>query len=230
MVDVAKSISLRKRQQIAKANRIMFMWAAGASVVVGFSLVLSVFLFQKITFQAQVLDEKNKTASTLRDNITAVEPLRENVRVLDTDAALRSVRLNDSDRPIQSVLDALPTSPNDTALGSSLTSRIIGGVSGVTLDSITVSPINDASAPSTVGDSGDSQFNQQVFTFAVSVDAQNTSALQDVLQRLEKSIRAFNIVNLTVESQGNKRVMTVTGHAYYQPQKTIQLQDKVIKQ
>lgn len=224
-----KSISLRKRQQIARANRIMFMWATGASVVVGFALVLSLFLLQNIIFQTKVLDAKTKTVSTLENNIKAVEPLRENVRVLDTDTALKSVRLNDTDRAIQSVLDALPTSPNDTALGSSLTTRIIGAVNGVTLDSITVTPVGDGGELSE-GDTGDSQFNKQVFTFAVSVDSQNTSALQEVLQRLEKSIRAFNVVNLSVESQGSKRVLTVTGHAYYTPQKTIELTDKVIRQ
>ncbi len=224
-----KSISLRKRQQIASANRTMFMWAAGASVVVGFALVLSLFLIQNILFQTKVIDAKTKTASTLRKNIDAVEPLRENVRVLDTDAALKSVRLNDTDRSIQSVLDALPTHPNDTALGSSLTTRVIGAVNGVSLDTITVTPVSETATP-TEGDTGDTQFNQQQFTFTVSVDAQNTTALQEVLQRLEKSIRAFNVVNVSVESQGSKRVMTVTGHAYYEPPKTIELKDKVIKQ
>jgi len=42
--------ALRKRTQISQANRTMFLWIAGASALVGFALVASIFLGQKLLF------------------------------------------------------------------------------------------------------------------------------------------------------------------------------------
>ena len=69
--------ALRKRQQIAKANRMMFLWIAGVSVVVGIALVASIFLAQKAFFNEKVLAEKSKTASTLVKNNKVVGVLQD---------------------------------------------------------------------------------------------------------------------------------------------------------
>lgn len=222
----SKSSGLRKRQQIVKANQMMFLWVAAASVVVGFAIVMSIFLGQKIFFGQKVIDKKFKTQTTLQKNIEVVSTLRDNVRVLDTNEALKSVRLNDGDRPIQSVLDALPADANDTALGSSLTSRIIDGINGVTLEAITVQPLTETGDSDTTSSDG---FNKINFTFSVSVNAADTDSLREVLRRVESSIRAINITGLSVESQGTKRVMSAVGYAYYQPAKTIELKDEVVR-
>ena len=47
---VAQQTALRKRQQIASANRTMFLWVAGASVIVGAALVVAVFMTNKLIF------------------------------------------------------------------------------------------------------------------------------------------------------------------------------------
>jgi len=52
--------AIRKRTQIAKANRTMFLWVAVISALVGFALVGSLFLIQKAVFNEKVLTEKNK--------------------------------------------------------------------------------------------------------------------------------------------------------------------------
>ncbi len=221
-----KSVGLRKRQQIVKANQVMFLWVAGASVVIGFAIVISIFLGQKILFGQKVIAKKLETQSTLNQNIKVVSTLRDNVRVLDTNEALKSVRLSDSDRPIQSVLDALPADANDTALGSSLTSRIIGGINGVTLEAITVQPVSGASEVESVSSEG---FNRINFSFSVSVNASDTDSLREVLRRVEGSIRAINITGLSVESQGTKRVMSAVGYAYYEPAKTIEMKEEVVR-
>lgn len=218
---------MRKRQQIVRANQMMFLWVAGASVVVGFAIVICLFLGQRIMFNNKVIAKKNETQTRLQDNINVVPKLQEKVRLLDTDEALRSVRLNDDDLAIQSVLDALPADANDTALGSSLQARLINGVNGVTLETMSVEPVNtvEGEAPS-VSEDGTYRIN---FTFGVSVDANDTDKLREVLLRLEKSIRAINVSTLTVESQSNRRVLTVAGYAYYEPAKTIELRDEVVK-
>jgi hypothetical protein len=226
-----QTTGIRKRQQITKANRTMFLWVAAASVVVGFSLVVAIFLWQKIAFSEKVITEKSKTLSNLTDNLAAVPSLRDNVRLLDTNDDLKATRLKDTDRPIQSVLDALPADANSTALGSSLQSKLLTGVNGVTLDAIKVDPVAGVETPADAGavSSTSAGDNTISFSFTVSVASNNPDALRSVLLQLERSIRAIDVTSLTVEQQGSRLVMTATGHAYYQPAVTIQLQDKVVR-
>jgi hypothetical protein len=223
-----QNVGLRKRQQIMKANRLMFAWVAGVSVVVGFSLVLTVFLLQKITFGEKVLAEKSKTLSVLESNLKEIPSLRDNVRVLDTNEALKSTRVDESDLAVQSVLDALPASANSAALGSSLQAKLLSGVDGVSLDAIRVEPVNGVETSTDTGLTNEAGENTINFTFTVSVANTKPDALREVLRQVERSIRALNITALTVEQQGQRLVMTATGHGYYQPAVSIDLKDKVV--
>ena len=64
MAEAKKDTSLNKRRQIHRSGRVMFGWVAGASVLVGFGLVIGGFLVQGIVFETKVLAEKNQTTST----------------------------------------------------------------------------------------------------------------------------------------------------------------------
>ncbi len=227
--------AIRKRQQIARANRMMFLWVAGVSVVVGIAIVASLFLLQKAWFNEKVLAEKSKTASILTDNNKVIGELKDQVRVLNTNDALRSVMTPADSQPVQVVLDALPSDANSSALGSSLQEKFLNG-SGLTLDSLSVDPVQgvesqdslnvqDASKSST--GSGD---NQITFRFSVSTDVSNASAFKELLQKLERSIRAIDITSLSVETQGNRIILAVDGRAFYEPAKTVELKDKTVKQ
>lgn len=228
----AKSV-IKKRDKIASANRTMFLWVSGVSAIVGFAVVLSLFLGQKIAFGEKVLGEKEKTASTLEANIKTIPELKDNVRVLDTNEGLKITRLNDTDRPIQSVLDALPADANSTALGASLQSKLLSGISGVTLDTIKVDPVYglETDQSSTEEDAGATTVsgNTISFTLTVSTRATNPEALREVLLRLEKSIRAINVQTISITTQSSRLVLTVSGVAYYEPEKSIQLKDKVVR-
>lgn len=220
----SKSTGIRKRQEITKANQMMFLWVAGISVIVGFSLVIALFLGQKIIFGEKVVSQKEVTARTLSENLAIVDQLRDNVRVLDTNEDLNSTRLKDGDSALQSVLDALPADANSTALGSSLQSKLLSGVNGVTIDTIRVDPVVDAV-------DGEESFGENTiqFSFTVSVASTNPDALREVLLRLERSIRAINITNLSVERQGSRIALSAIGQAYYEPAKTLELKEKVVK-
>lgn len=222
-------VAIRKRQQILKANQAMFLWVASASVVVGFSLVIAIFLWQKIDFGEKVLTEKLKTVTTLNKNLAAVPGLRDNIRVLNTNENLAATRLHEADPAVQSVLDALPADANSAALGSSFQAKLLSGVSGVTLDTIKVDPV--VGVETQVGEEvpEDSIKNTISFSFTVSVASNNPDALRQVLQRIERSIRAIDITSLTVEQQGSRLVMSAAGHAYYEPARSVQLKDKVVR-
>jgi hypothetical protein len=222
-----KTTGMRKRQQISHASRMMFIWIAAVSIVVGFCIVLMVFLVQKILFGERVINEKQKTVAVLQKNLDTVQSLKDNIRVLNTNEALQSTRLNDSDPAVQSVLDALPGEANPTSMAASLQTKLIGGVAGVTIESLKVDSSDDAAIAAAGGN--DISSNKIGFSFAVSSAAGNQTGLRQVLLNIEKSIRPFNITTLSIESQGQNIVMTATGFGYYDPAQTIQPSKKVVR-
>jgi hypothetical protein len=229
----SQDVALRKRQQIANANRMMFTWVAVVSVVVGVAIVGSIFLLQKAWFNEKVLAEKAKTASILVHNNSVIGKLKDEVRVLNTNEALKSAMAPGESEPVQVVLDALPSEANSSALGSSLQEKFLKDPA-LTIESLNVDPVvgvesqtnsnvQDASSAVSTGQ------NQITFRFSVSTDVNNASVLKNLLKKLEGSIRAINITILTVETQGNKLILTVDGNAFYEPAKTVELKNKTVK-
>lgn len=224
--------AIRKRTQIAKANRTMFLWVAGVSVVFGFALVGSIFLVQKTLYNERVLAEKNKTISILESNNSNIPELEAQVRVLDSNEALSTVKSNATDQALQVILDALPSEANSLALGASLQNKLLSGIAGLSIDSLQVDPV--VGVETTVAETTvnalqtDALADQSQITFKFSVSG-SEAALKEVLTRLERSIRAIDVMSLTIETQGTTRVMTIGGRAFYEPARTVQLKDKVVK-
>jgi len=224
--------AIRKRTQIAKASRMMFMWVAAASVVVSFSAVTAYFLTQKLVFNERVLFEKNKTVSVLNANNEAVEELQTAIRVLDTNEALLQSRANPADQAVRVILDALPSDANSLALGASLQSRLLGDIPSLSLNTLTVRPVvgieelaEDGAVPAVEeNESGVENF----IDFSFEVEGPQ-AALYTALVNLERSIRTFHITNLQIENREGTQVMTVTARAYYEPARQIKLYDKVVE-
>ncbi len=224
---------LRKRQQIAKSNQMMFLWIIAVSAVVGFSVVLIVFLAQRIWFGESVIREKENTISVLNKNLEVVPDLQDNVRLLNTNEALISSRLDANHSALQVVLDALPADANSTAMASSLQTRLLTGVPGVTIESLKVEPVSGLEVDSTntsINSSSDPAENAIGFSFSISANNSRQDGLRKVLQQIEKSIRPFNISTLTIESQGSRVFLSATGSGYYEPAQKVQLTDKVVTQ
>lgn len=228
-----KDVAIRKRTQIAKANRTMFLWVAAVSAVVGVALVGSIFLIQKITFNEKVLSEKNKTISILNKNNNNVSELEAQVRVLDSNQALIDSKAKPDDQAIQVILDALPQSANSLALGASLQNKLLAGIPGLTINSLQVDPVVGVeslssgvtiSSPSVASISS----GQPQITFRFTVKGDEV-ALKEVLTRLERSIRTIDITSLRIESQNASRILTIQGRAFYEPAKSVELKDKVVK-
>lgn len=210
----------------------MFLWIAGASALVGFAVVASIFIGQKLVFNEKVLLAKNRTVSTLNANNKVVADLKTNVRVLDTNTDLAKVKASPSDQTIQVILDALPSDANSLALGSSLQSKLLAGIPGLTLVSLQVDPVqgieslNNSAVVS--GSSAVTAGTSNQITFQFSVTGNQVSLLQ-ALTNLERSIRTIDITRLQIENQGSLQSMTVQGRAFYEPATTITLYDKVVK-
>lgn len=234
---VAQQTGLRKRQQIASANRTMFLWVAGASVIVGAALVVAVFMVNKLIFTEKVIAKKQTTASTLSDNLDAINKLKERVRVLNTDENLQSVMTSDETDPVQVVLDALPSSANSSALGASLQQKLLNQP-GITIDSVTVDPPQGDLAESSDGSSSDSSesstdatVTQNVipFSFVVHSNGSDVQPIQNLLTTLEKSIRTIDLTSVSLDYQGGQLQLTASGQAFYQPPQTTKLGTETVK-
>lgn len=222
-------VGVRKRQQIASSNKTMFLWVAGASVIVAFAIVMSVFMIKQIVFTEKILMEKNKTVSTLEKNAENADVLDKNIKKLRADKNLTLVRSSASDNNLDVIIDAMPYATDNVAFGSSLQTVLLTGIS---LDSMSVDPLNTSTAPTSsdvdtnavdvVGDS-----KSMTFSFKVTG---SSGQLQELLSRLNRSIRPIKIVSLQLESAGSdKLTATVQAATYYQPKKTLDLQTKVVK-
>lgn len=230
MAEAKKDTSLNKRRQIDRSGRVMFGWVAGASVLVGFALVIGGFLVQRLVFETKVLAEKSQTMSTLDNNIKTYDGLRDNIRVLNTNSALGSAKFNDKEDPLRVILDALPADNNSLALGASI-QNLVGRVPGAKLESFqTVSADETATdSSSSKDDNTVSSSNVQQTAFTMELSASNADILRDVLRNFEKSIRVIDIDESTIEASDSKFTMSISGHAYYLPGKTVQLNKKGIK-
>lgn len=222
-------VGLRKRQQIAGANKMMFIWVAGASVIVGAALVASVFLGEKLIFTEKVLGAKQDTASVLSDNLDNVGKLKDQVRVLNTNSALKSSMTSDETDPIQVVLDALPSDANSTALGASLQQYFLDDPD-ITVQSLSVIPVEGVeSSDATVSDDASVSAAQNSISFNFTVNIKSAGAVESLLKNLERSIRTIDLTNLTINYQDGTFVVNADGVAYYEPAKTVTLKDETIK-
>lgn len=233
-----QEVALRKRQQISKANRTMFLWVAGASALVGIGIVVAVLLTQRALFNEKILGDKGTTLSTLEKNIKNVDLLKKQIQVMNTNQALTDSMVPGESQPIRVVLDALPSEANSSAFGSSLQEYFLKDpqlqIEAFNVDAVAGVESQDTSglatqtaAPVSAAPATDS--SKIAFGFSVSTDSANISALKTLLQKLERSIRTINVTSVAVEMQSNRIVLTVSGEAYYQPAVTVQLKNKVEK-
>lgn len=222
------AVGVRKRQQIASSNKTMFLWVAGASVIVAFAIVVSIFLVKQIVFTEKILMEKNKTVGTLDKNIETAAILNKNVKKLRADKNLTLVRSSASDNNLDVIIDAMPYATDNVSLGSSLQTVLLTGIS-IDAMSVDLSNSDSTSTSGTSINAIETVGNSKFMTFSFKVTG-SSEQLQGLLVRLNRSIRPIKIVSLQLESAGpSKLTATVQAATYYQPKKTLDLQQKVVK-
>ncbi len=217
-----KDVAIRKRQQIDSSKKTMFIFVAAASFILGVALVVSVFLIKQIIFHTKIIAEKQNTITTLDKNIEAVDGLKNNLRVLETDSALLSSRLKDDSSALQVILDALPDNNNADALGASLQRRFVGAVDGLSLESLVVGASSDQADEAYLS-SGEPGIP---FTMTVRGSAKN---LKQLLLRFEKSIRVIELTNVEIQANDSGLSLKIQGLAPYKAAQEVKLENKVVK-
>lgn len=250
---MAKETGLRKRSQIKKANRTMFIWVASMSAIAMVCLVVSYHLVLSTFFKGRVIAAQMQTIGNLDTSIKNTdsnneESLGAQILALDTNENLAMVKANPEDQAIQVILDALPSTNNALSFGASLQKVLLVGPQGVNIKNITVESVGsevieegvvqstdtaaDADSAST---SEDAVNNDEAISDSLSSMSFNfviegpEMSLQEILQRLEKSIRTIYVKSISIQRQGNANEMSVSGNVFYQLEKTADLQEKVVK-
>lgn len=216
-------VPIRKRTQIAKTNKTMFLWIAVSSALVGSALVVSLFMAQKLVYNEKVLAAKQLTVSNLEHNNTVITELQDAVRVLDTNSALISSKANEDDQAVQVILDALPSEANSFALGASLQNKLLSGINGLSIESMRVDPV--LGIETDAGNSKKVAANEITFQFVVKGSQRS---LKEALVNLEKSIRTIEVTSVSIEIQSKGPQMTVKGKAYFEPAATLELKSKEV--
>lgn len=211
---IKDAASLRKRAQIAKANRTMFVWVACASIIVSAAAVLVVMMVQRASHNQKAISELSKTVSVLKRNNENISQLEGQIRALGSNESLLNLRMNDTDNALRVILDALPAEPNPSALGASLQTKLFGNIK---VESVQVMPLGELNEES-----------EHAISFQFTVKGSATQ-LKTLLTRLERSIRTIQIAHMKIESSGGEQSLTVNGRAYYSPAKVLELTDKSIK-
>lgn len=222
---MASQISGSKQRAIDKSKRTMFIWIAAMSAVIGICVVVAIFLVQLILYKGKVVNQVQETASTLHQNNNAASELVNSVVALNANTALGETKAYDDEEPLAVVLDALPADYNSLALGASLQQKLLDGIDGLSVESIIVD--NGASSDSATGDDSITTDSTTV-PVTIQATATNVAAIQEMLQRFERSIRVIDVDSFTLEATETGYNVTISAHAYYQPEKSVQLTEKTI--
>ncbi len=226
----AKKVALTgKRQQIAQSNKVMFLWVAGASVIVSFALVASVFLVKQMIFQTKIIAAKAETNNTLQDNIETTPDLKREVEKLIANQNLTEARAKADQNNLSVIFDALPYVADEIGFGSSLQSILLAGLG--TPENITINSLSDSTAVEEgVEEAGlpiPEGAQEVAFTFTITGTDKD---IKEILTRFDRSIRPIQIDSLSLQAGGGNRVTaTIQARTFYQPAKTLELKNKTVK-
>ena len=222
-----KIVAVRKRQQIDASKKTMFIFVASAAFVVGVAAVVGMMLIQQILFHGKILGEQQRTEATLNHNLATIQQLKDNVRALEANSALNSVKHSEESSALQVVLDALPDVANGDSLGASLHKRFADSIDGLTLENLTVEPVNQDITQPDASDPAIQDGSVLYFTMEVRGTADKLKAL---LGKLEKSIRPIDVEKISIEAgEDGQMSMTLRGAAHYELSQKVELDTKVVR-
>lgn len=224
---MARAKISRKRLQIDKANASMVISIAVAAFLVIFSLVSARALWAKRNFQERIIGDKELAVGQLQTNLAAVDELMVAYKVFveTPDNLIGGNPGGSGDRDgdnAKIILDALPSKYDFPALATSL-EKILKS-KNYRIDSI--SGTDDEIAQSTVA-SDQAQVPLEI-PFELSASG-NFNSIDDLLSTLNRSIRPIKINTMQVTGTNTELTLSITATTYYQPERTLDLQKKVIQ-
>jgi hypothetical protein len=217
-----------KRTLIDKANTRIVVYVSVAAFILVFSLVATKTLISQAAYQNRVIDAKRVAVNQLESDLSASSKLQTSYNAF-VNTAQNAIGGNPTGTGPQDgnnakiVLDALPDTYDFPDFTTSL-DNLLSSQSGVTIDGI-----SGTDEEATLGTSQPSANPQpQPIPFSVSV-AGSYSSLQGVISTFERSTRPIQVQTLEITGNDPNLTMTVTAQTYYQPAKSLNISEKVVK-
>jgi len=222
--------TVAKKIFLTKTGKSMFIWVTVCSIISSVAVVVSIALTQRIFFINKVIDEKNKTINDLKLNNSEIPKLQDSVRALNSNQNLIDSKARESDEPVQVVLDALPSELNTAALGSYLDELRSKYSNGVDVSNIGIGPSDYTSTSSSLNSTKVAGAYEIPVTFNLEGSQENVI---NFLTNLERSVRAIDIRTISSlispkEGVSNNIKVDLSGVVYYQPAKTIKVEEKAL--
>jgi hypothetical protein len=217
-----------KHVAINKANAQMVAVVAVASFITVFCLVASKAVLSQNQYQGRVSKAKEKAHQQLQKNIKAFDSLVVSYKAFDGTSTNviggNASGTGDNDGSNSKlILDALPSTYDFPALTSSLEKILhdqslkIGSITG-TDDQINQQSNSESSSPQPIA-----------VPFSFTVNNANYSSVQQLIAKLQVSIRPIQVDKLTISGGANNMTLTVNGHTYFQPAKSLSITKQVVK-
>jgi len=226
-----------KRLAISKANTQMVIVLGVASFITVFCIVASFSIWTTTRYQVKVIAASQKAKDRLSEDITAYNNLvsayqkfdSPTTNVLGGSAKTGSTgssngnSFNNSGDNAKIVLDALPSAYDFPALATSVETILSNG--GFDIGNIT------GTDNQTTEQSNNSSPNPQpvAMPFEFNVVNTNYTAIGQLLNTLNSSIRPMQINTINMEGSGSQMSLTINAQTYYQPAKTLSITNKVVR-
>lgn len=217
-----------KRVAISKANAQMVAVVAVAAFVSVFCLIASNAVFSQNRYQARVISAKEKAHKQLQQNINTYGDLATAYKAFDNASAnvIGGTKDGTGDNDGSNskiILDALPPTYDFPALTSSIEKILTDNHLQVTSITGTDDQVNQQKNKA----SASPQPVQIPFTFTVS--NASYSSVNQLMSKLQQSIRPIQIDTLDASGSQNDMTVTVSAHTYYQPAKAVSITKETIK-
>jgi len=225
---MAKNEVSSKRVAIDKASAQMVAIVAAAAFVTVFCLMASKTVLSQNQYNSRVMSAKQKAYNQLQDNIEAFDTLQKSYKAFNSTSTnvIGGIATGNGDNDGSNskiILNALPSTYDFPALTSSLEKMLsdrglkVTSISG-TDDQVKQQDNVSSSNPKPV---------EIPFTFTVS--NANYNAVNELFKAMQSSIRPFYVDTLDVSGGGNNMKVTVEGHTYFQPSRSIEPTTKVVR-
>jgi Tfp pilus assembly protein PilO len=205
-----------KHIQIDKANTLILIAATVTTVIVVLSIVASKTLVNQISYQNKVTSLRSKANKQLEANVKSSATL---VTAYETFEGSSESAIGTADKNSKIVLDALPSKYDFPALATSLEKVITD--SGAKIDSI-VGTDDEVLAKQ---ESPDPTPVEMPFSIT---STGNFNTAKTLISNLERSIRPIKITSVTFNGSDSSLQTTIVASTYYQPEKKLEIQQKVI--
>jgi len=215
---MAQNNTSAKHALIEKSNTSIFVVIGIAAAVLSFSVVSSIYLFKRMSYQSRVIDKRTDVEKLLNTNKSELDKLVKSYQGFDT--APESV-VGTKDNNSKIVLDALPSKYDFPALATSIEKimNLTGGISSRNITGTDLEATAAQSLPSPVP-------IEIPLTIGGTASYEN---IQKLVNNLQLSIRPMKITKVLFSGEQSKMSFTISVTTYYMPAKNLDIQSEEVK-